>query len=136
MRELISADETRVPIGIVGAGRTRGGLGPFLAKFFEGEGFFVAGVSGRSFEGATANAQTIGQQLGHEVTAFASPAALCAADISALVIASPAQFHFEALQAAAEAGLPTLCEKPLVHENHAKQGAEVIETFTHKRLPL
>src|SRR5437868_347831 len=136
MRELVSAKAEKIPIGIVGAGRTRGGLGPFLSTFFEEEGFRVAAVSGRSLDRATVNAETLGQQLGHEVTAFASPAALCATDVAALVIASPVQFHLEALQAAMEAGLPTFCEKPLVHENHAKQGAEIIETFTRKRLPL
>src|ERR1043166_6982309 len=98
MREL-------VPIGIVGAGRTRGGLGPFLAKFLEEEGFFVAGVSGRSLERAAANAEAIGRGLGHEVKPFASPAALCASGVAASVIASPSEFHLEALQAPVAAGL-------------------------------
>lgn len=96
----------------------------------------VAGVSGRSLERATANAQLIGRGLGHEVKAFASAAALCASGVAALVIASPAEFHLEALQAAVEAGLPALCEKPLVHENHGKEGSDVVEAFALKRLPL
>lgn len=136
MRAFVSVKPALVPVGIVGTGRSRGGLGPFLAKFVEQEGFFVTGVSGRSLGRATANAQTIGQQLGHEVTPFASPAALCATGLGAVVIASPAEFHLEALQAATEAGLPTLCEKPLVHESHGKEGAEVIEAFARRRLPL
>src|SRR5689334_8449589 len=107
MRELVPAKSQNIPIGIVGAGRSRDGLGPFLAKFFEEEGLCVAGVSGRSVDRATVNAATLGQQLSHEVKSFASPAVLCAADIAALVIASPVQFHLEALQAAAEVGLPT-----------------------------
>jgi hypothetical protein len=123
-------------IGIVGAGRSRGGLGPFLAKFFEEEGFVVAGVSGRSLERATVNAETLGQQLGHEVKPFACPAALCASGVTALVICSPAEFHLEALRAAAEAGCPALCEKPLVYENHDKEGMEIIEIFSRKGLPL
>jgi hypothetical protein len=136
MRELVSAKTALVPVGIVGAGRSRNGLGPFLAEFLEREGFFVAGVSGRSLERATANSKAIGRQLGHEVNPVVSPAALCATGVAALVIASPAEFHLEALQAAAEAGLPALCEKPLVHENNGKEGAEVIEAFARKRLPL
>ena len=136
MRELVSAKTALVPVGIVGAGRSRNGLGPFLAEFLEQEGFFVAGVSGRSFERATTNAEAIGRKLGHEVTPFASPAALCASGVAALVIASPAEFHLEALQAAIVAGLPALCEKPLVHEDDGKEGAEVIEGFARKRLPL
>jgi hypothetical protein len=125
-----------VPIGIVGAGRSRNGLGPILGEFLEQEGFFVAGVSGRSLERAAANAESIGRKFGHEVKPFASPAALCASGVAALVIASPAEFHLEALHAAMESGLPALCEKPLVHETHGKEGAEVIEAFSRKRLPL
>ncbi|HEY4283933.1 MAG TPA: Gfo/Idh/MocA family oxidoreductase [Chthoniobacterales bacterium] len=136
MSDFVSAKAVRIPVGIVGAGRSRGGLGPFLAQFLEQEGCLVAGISGRSVERAIANAEAIGRQLGHEVKPFASPAELCANGISALVIASPAEFHLEALQAAAGAGLPTLCEKPLVHENHGKEGAEQIEIFSRKRLPL
>jgi len=136
MRELGLAKVARVPIGVVGAGRSRGGLGLFLARFLEQEGFFVAGVSGRSLERATINAETIGRKLGHEVNPSASPAALCATGVSALVIASPAEFHLEALQAAVEAGLPALCEKPLVHEKDGKEGAEIVDAFARKGLPL
>ena len=125
-----------VPIGIVGAGQTRGGLGPFLAEFVEQEGFFVAGVAGRSSERASINAEAIGRKLGHKVKPSPSPAALCASGIEALVVSSPADFHLEALQAAVEVGLPALCEKPLVHEKDVKKGAEVIEAFARKDLPL
>lgn len=136
MRDLVTGKPALIPVGIVGAGRTRAGLGPFLAAFLEQEGFFVAGVSGRSLERAAINAETIGHQLGHEVKPFSSPNALSASGVTALVIASPPEFHIEALQAAAGAGLPALCEKPLVHQNHSKEGAEVIEVFARKRLPL
>jgi hypothetical protein len=125
-----------IPIGIVGAGRTRGGLGPFLAEFVEREGLFVAGVSGRSLERAKANAEAIGGKLGHEVSPFASPGALCTSGVVALVIASPAEFHLESLRAAGEAGLAVLCEKPLVHENNGKEGTEVVEVFARKNLAL
>jgi hypothetical protein len=124
------------PVGMVGAGRSRNGLGPFLAEFLETGGFWVAGVSGRSAERAAANAKKLGQLLGHEVKAFASPAALCDSGVAALVISSPAEYHLEALKAAAEAGLPTLCEKPLVHENDGQGGTEVIESFARDHLPL
>ena len=104
MRDLVSAKAQRIPVGIVGAGRTRNGLGRFLAEFLESAGFLVAGVSGRSFERATINAEAIGQRLGHNVTPFASPAELSVSGVAALAISSPAEFHLEALQAAAEAG--------------------------------
>jgi predicted dehydrogenase len=121
---------------MVGAGRSRNGLGPFLAEFLEAAGFAVVGVAGRSPERAAANAEALSLRLGHEVEAFASLAALCGSRVAALAIASPAESHLEALQAGAEAGLPTLCEKPLVHESDGQQGAAVIETFARERLPL
>ena len=125
-----------IPVGMVGAGRSRDGLGPFLAGFLETAGFVVAGVSGRSPERAAANAEALGRGLGHEVKAFSSPAALCGGEVAALVIASPTEHHLEALRAGAEAGLPTLCEKPFVHENDGQEGAAVIETFARERRPL
>jgi hypothetical protein len=121
---------------MVGAGRSRNGLGPFLAEFLEAAGFVVVGVAGRSPERAAANAEALGRRLGHEVNACASLAALCRSGVAALVIASPAEFHLEALHAGASARLPTLCEKPLVHESDGQQGAAVIETFARERLPL
>lgn len=124
------------PVGIVGVGRSRAGLGPFLAGFLEKAGFVVAAVSGRSLDRAVANAEEIGRRLGHEVKAFASPWEVCRSGVAALVIASPAENHLEALQAAAETGLPTLCEKPLVHEKDGLRGADLIDTFAQKSLPL
>jgi predicted dehydrogenase len=106
MRERGSANAERIPIGIVGAGRSRNGCGPFLASFFEKEGFLVRGVSGRSPEGASANAEMLGQRLGHELNPFASPAELCASGVAALVIASPAEFHLEAMREAARPRKP------------------------------
>ena len=125
-----------IPVGIVGAGRTRNGLGPFLAEFLESAGFVVAGVSGRSPERAVVNAEALGQRLGHDVRAFPSASALCGGGVEALAIASPSEHHLEALQAGAAARLPTLCEKPLVHEHHVEEGAPIIETFAQERLPL
>ncbi len=84
-----------IPVGIVGAGRTRGGLGPFLAQFLEAEGFVITGVCGRSLDRSAANAEMIAKVLDHPVASFVSPAELCASGISALVIASPPEFHFE-----------------------------------------
>jgi len=125
-----------ISVGIVGAGRSRNGLGPFLAGFLETTGFLVTGVSGRSFGRARANAEEVGRRLGHEVCALPSLEALCGSGISALVIAAPAEHHLEALQAAAETGLPTLCEKPLLHENDIREGPSIINSYASRCLPL
>lgn len=125
-----------VPIGIVGAGRSRDGLGPFLAQFLERAGCLVTGVAGRSAERAEANAEKLGRRLEHTVAAFPTLSALCASGVAALVIASPAEHHLEALEAAASFRLPVLCEKPLVHECHSAEGAAILQEFARSRIPL
>jgi len=125
-----------IPIGIVGAGRSRNGLGPFIAQFLERAGCVVAGVAGRSTERAVANAEELGRQLAHRIEAFPTPRALCASGVAALVVASPPECHLEALETAGSFRLPVLCEKPLVHESHGAQGALVLETFARLGIPL
>src|SRR5262245_11429422 len=95
-----------LPTGIVGAGRSRNGLGPFLATFLERAGCRVTAVAGRSPERAEANAAALGERLGHEVRPCRDLDELCTSGIAALVIASPPEHHLAALRAAAAAGLP------------------------------
>ncbi len=99
-------------IGVVGAGRTRQGLGPFFARWFEAAGAEVHGVSGRCVDRARQVAAALGEQLGHRVLAFEDAAAL-AGEVDALVVACPPEGHLAGLDAALAAGVPCLCEKPL-----------------------
>ncbi|MEN5072339.1 Gfo/Idh/MocA family oxidoreductase [Isoptericola cucumis] len=46
------------------------------------------------------------------------PEALARDDVDAVVVASPGPFHEETLLVCLEAGLPTLCEKPLTPDSH------------------
>jgi hypothetical protein len=125
-----------VNIGIVGAGRSRNGLGPFLAASFERAGAHVLGVAGRDVERAEANALELSQSLGHGVGAAVDVPALCRAGIDALVIASPAEHHLEALQAALEAGIACLCEKPLVAPAQVEAGLAAVRGFEERGLVL
>ena len=54
-------------IGIVGAGRTRQGLGPFLANWFEKCGARISGIAGRDLARTRLAASAMSQQLGHPV---------------------------------------------------------------------
>jgi hypothetical protein len=123
-------------IGIVGAGRTRHGLGPVLARCAERAGLRVAGVAGRSLERAQAHASALDATLGHALVAHASVEALCASAIDALVIASPPEHHLVALQAAAAADLPVLCEKPLVHETQVASALAIIARLAERAVPI
>jgi hypothetical protein len=127
---------TPLPAGIIGAGRSRNGLGPFLATCFERAGCRVTAVAGRSPARAEANAAALGGRLGHDVRPCRDLGELCASGIAALVIASPPEYHLAALEAGASADLPVFCEKPLVHEDHFVPGTEAVARFVGSGLLL
>src|SRR5262245_18558560 len=127
---------TPLAAGIVGSGRSRGGLGPFLATFLERAGCQVTAVAGRSLARAAENAAALGLRLGHEVRPCRDVAELCVSGISALVIASPPEHHLPALQAALSARLPVLCEKPIVSERDTVAGTAVVSAFATRRILL
>ena len=99
---------------IIGAGRKRNGLGPFLARDLEAAGAQVVAVGGRDGDRTRQVAADLAGRLGHDVAAYSSLDELLGAGPDALVIAAPIEVHQPALLAALEAGLPVLCEKPLV----------------------
>jgi len=123
-------------VGIVGAGRTRNGLGPFLAAFAERAGARVTGVAGRDAAGAERNAAALAVQLGHPVAAFADAAALARSGVQALVVATPPAEHLPGLRAALAAGIACLCEKPLVAVEQLPAGAAALAAFAARRLLL
>jgi hypothetical protein len=100
-------------VGIVGAGRRRQGLGPFLAAACEAAGARVTAVAGRARASTEAAASDLAAQLGHPVEAAVDLRAL-ARGVDALVIAAPVEAHAECLAEALAAGVPCLCEKPLL----------------------
>lgn len=122
-------------IGIVGAGRTRNGLGPYLARAFAAAGARIAGVAGRDLPGAQRAAAALEEQHGGPIAAFAEPMALARA-VDALVVASPAEVHVDGLCAAAAAGVACLCEKPLVPVGRTADGLALIAGFRERGLLL
>lgn len=101
--------------GLVGPGRTRNGLAPFLARDLEAAGARVVAAAGRDPDRTAAACADLGARLGHDVAAAASVTALIEDHrLDALVIAAPIPAHLPALRAALDAGVAVLCEKPLV----------------------
>lgn len=131
-----SSDARGLPLGMVGAGRSRNGLGPFLATFAERVGFRVVGVAGRTPERGAVAASALAARLGHEVRAHPDLETLCGSGIAALLIASPVEHHPAALGAALAHRLPALCEKPLVDDRRAEAGSALIEGFAAAGIPL
>ncbi|HEX5054106.1 MAG TPA: Gfo/Idh/MocA family oxidoreductase [Planctomycetota bacterium] len=122
-------------VGLVGAGRTRQGLGPYLATALEAAGARVTAVSGRDLGAARLAAVALAERLQHPVSAAASAADL-ARGVQALVVASPVGRHLEGLDAALAAGVPCLCEKPLVDWQQADAAQQRIAAFAARGLLL
>jgi hypothetical protein len=127
--------DTPLRIGLFGAGRTRNGLGPFLASAAASAGGRVVGVAGRGPQSAAAAAAALAERLGHPVDAYAT-AELLARAVDVLFVATPAPAHGEGLAAALAAGVPCLCEKPLVPAEAGEAGRRWIEAFAARDLLL
>ncbi|MFN6196763.1 MAG: Gfo/Idh/MocA family oxidoreductase [Planctomycetota bacterium] len=122
-------------VGIFGAGRSRQGLGPFLARAFEAAGATVAAVAGRDAAGGVRAAGELAALLGHPVAAAADAMALARA-VDALVVAAPVAGHLAGLDAALAAGVPCLCEKPLVAAADLAAGLQRVAAFRARGLLL
>jgi hypothetical protein len=122
-------------VGIVGASRTRQGLGPFLASAFEAAGCVVTAVAGRDAAGAERAAAELAARLRHPVAAAPDAAALARA-VDLLVVAAPVPGHLDGLDAALAAGIPCLCEKPLVAAADVAAGLQRVAAFAARGLLL
>lgn len=101
-------------VAVVGARRVRNGTGPYLAEHAARAGASVAGVIGTTPESAAAAAAGLAAR-GIQARAATSLAELRAATAcDALIVASPSGTHAPWLEAALEAELHVLCEKPLL----------------------
>jgi hypothetical protein len=124
-------------VGLVGPGRTRNGLGPFLARHLAAAGARVVAVAGRDLVRTQPAAAALAAQLGHDVAAYGDVARLVArGDLDALVICTPIAAHLHALQLALAARLPTLCEKPLADAGDTAAACTLIEGFAAAGVPL
>jgi Oxidoreductase family, NAD-binding Rossmann fold len=122
-------------IGVVGAGRTRNGLGIFLARYAERAGLRVGAIAGRMPQRAAAQAIALGDALGHPVDACRDVDALCRSGIAALIVATPTAHHRAALESALAARLPVLCEKPLFDAHEQAAGGAIIDGFAAAGVP-
>ena len=96
----------------------------------------VTGISGRSRDRTCAVAEDLSGQLGHQVVPHETAESLLASGIGAVVIASPPAAHLESLHLALQAGVPCLCEKPLVAPHQLVAATELLDGFARRRLLL
>jgi hypothetical protein len=112
-----SSAQNALRIGLIGPGRTRQGLGPFLARFAEKAGARVTALAGRDARRSLEAAAAMAQEFGHEVAAFDTMEELFTNEqLDAVIIASPIDTHVRALELAIAHRCHILCEKPLIWE--------------------
>lgn len=99
----------------MGAGRRRQGLGPFVARDLAAAGAEIAGFVVTSAASRDAVSRAWSRELGIQARGHLDFSSLLRAErLDAVAILSPAETHERYLDAALEAELHVLCEKPLV----------------------
>ena len=117
-------------VAIVGPGRSRNGLGPFFARWFAHHGARVVAGCGRDAERTRAANAAIEADLGQPVADHVDVRRMLDVERpDAVVIACPVGGHLDALRAAADAGVHTLCEKPLVREAETDAVDGLLDAF-------
>jgi predicted dehydrogenase len=101
-------------VGLIGARRARQGLGPFVARDLRAAGAEIPCFLVRSEASLGEAAVQIARSAGIEPRGYVDFRAMLAAHpLDAVAICSPHATHGEWLDAARDAGLHALCEKPL-----------------------
>jgi len=102
-------------VGVIGAGRRRQGLGPFVVRDLVGAGAHVPCFLATSEKTRDATQEELARDQGIAARGYLDLEEMREAEeIGALAILSPAETHETYLKAAYRAGLHVLCEKPFV----------------------
>ncbi len=102
-------------IGLVGASRRRQGLGPFVARDLAAAGAAVTCFVATSERTRDEAERVLAQSYAISARGYLELSEMLEAEpLDALAILSPAETHGPYLEAALEAGLHVLCEKPLL----------------------
>lgn len=124
-------------VGIIGARRRVQGLGPFVARDLVAAGADVPSFLVTSEASAALAREALREHAGIAPRGYTDLETMLGGEpLDALAILSPAETHGRYLEAAAEAGLHVLCEKPFVWGGADPVGrAEaILESFAARRL--
>jgi len=101
-------------VSIIGAGRTRNGIGEYIGKYFHQHGANVISVLGTS-EKSSLQASSALRKYGIEAHSYTDFDAMVSAERPDLVaIASPSSTHYDYLLKCVDRGLHIFCEKPFI----------------------
>ncbi len=126
-------------VSIIGAGRTRNGIGEYVGKYFHKHGAIVTSVLGTS-EKTSLQASLALRKYGVEArpyTDFDRMARKEKPDV--VVIASPASTHYEYLLKCLGLGAHVFCEKPFIWDDHKevrKTTQDIFEEARKKKLTI
>jgi predicted dehydrogenase len=126
-------------ISIIGAGRTRNGIGEYIGKYFHQQGARVTSVLGTT-EKSSLQASSALRKYGieaHSYTIFDEMVKGEKPDV--VVIASPSSTHYEYLLKSIDSRLHIFCEKPFVWDDHAgirKRVEDIFEKAREKRITI
>ncbi len=101
-------------VSIIGAGRTRNGIGEYIGKYFHKHGARITSVLGTT-EKTSLQASSALKKYGIEAHPYTSFEEMVGAEKpDAIVIASPSSTHDEYLLKCLSSGLHIFCEKPFL----------------------
>ncbi len=99
-------------VSIIGAGRTRNGIGEYIGKYFHQQGAIVTSVLGTSEKTSLQSSFAL-RKYGIKARPYTSFDEMASREKpDAVVIASPSSTHYEYLLRCLDLGLHVFCEKP------------------------
>ena len=126
-------------VSIIGAGRTRNGIGEYIGKYFHQHGVNVTSVLGTT-EATSLQASSALRKYGIEAHPYKDFDAMVSAEKPDLVvIASPSSTHYDYLLKCLDGGLHVFCEKPFIwgdRKDIGKKIGDIFEKAREKRLTI
>ena len=107
----------RLNVSIIGAGRTRNGIGEHIGKYFHQHGAKVTSVLGTTVA-TSLQASSALRKYGIEAHPYTNFNEMVRSEKpDAVVIASPSSTHYEYLLQCVDSGLHIFCEKPFIWDD-------------------
>ncbi len=120
-------------VSIIGAGRTRNGIGEYIGKYFHQSGGKVTSVLGTT-EKTSLQACSALRKYGIEAHPYTDFDEMVRAERpDAVVIASPSSTHYEYLLKCFDSGSHIFCEKPFIWDDRTNIPKTVEEIFNKAR---
>ncbi|MGA2315164.1 MAG: Gfo/Idh/MocA family oxidoreductase [Thermodesulfobacteriota bacterium] len=123
----------RLNVSIIGAGRTRNGIGEYIGKYFHQHGAKVTSVLGTT-EKTSLQASSALRKYGIEAHPYTNFDEMVRGEKpDAVVIASPSSTHYEYLLKSLNSGLHIFCEKPFLWDDHKDIRRRIEDIFEKAR---